>query len=507
MIDLSKYFTQGDKWLYDTLFEQKREVFPDDYKLTFLYTQDQFNNQAAVGICLLKLQEYLSILDIPNFFVVLHTNNQNIIQELKLVKNLIVPLESDISVVNIPGTFGKSIPVKDSLCLYPWIHLYVNPQGQVGTCCEFNENHALGHLSTDSLTNIINGPALKKIRTQMLNNERPDICSSCWIKEDNNIKSTRQHINAKWSKYSDLPSQTLEDGTFENFKFRHIDFRASNVCNLRCRMCSGKFSSRIAQEEADIYGDARFIELKLNDREIIYTLDFIKEHINDIETIYFAGGEPLIMEEHYRILDLLIEHSRTDIAISYNTNLTVLKYKNLNVIDYWKKFSNIHVGASIDLIGPQANYVRSGTNYDLIEKNYYSIKDYVSFNITSIVHLFNIFNLPKLQYHWINNNKLNPKLISFRPLVYPPSQSLQVLPKKYKEKANIVIAQHISWLESVFDAEHLATSWQEVLNYMNADDQSHLLKEFFRLNDDKDQHRNENFEEVFPEYTELRSYV
>ena len=115
--------------------------------------------------------------------------------------------------------------------------------------------------------------------------------------------------------------------------------------------------------------------------------------------------------------------------------------------------------------------------------------------------------MPKLQYHWINNNKLNPKLISFRPLVYPPSQSLQVLPKKYKEKANIVIAQHISWLESVFDAEHLATSWQEVLNYMNADDQSHLLKEFFRLNDDKDQHRNENFEEVFPEYTELRSYV
>lgn len=507
MIDLSEYFVQGDKWLYDILCEQKREVFPNDYKLSFLYTQDQFNNQQSVGNCLLKLQEYLAILDIPNFFVVLHTNNQNISQELKQAKDLFAPSESDISIVMIPGIFDKSVSIKNTLCLYPWIHLYVNPQGQIGTCCEFNENYALGHISTDSLNDIVNGSQLKKIRKQMLAGERPDSCSVCWTKEDNNIKSTRQQVNSEWSKYLDLANHTLADGTFEQFKFKHLDFRASNICNLRCRMCSGKFSSRIAQEESDIYNDDRFIELKLTDQEINSTLEFIELHINDLESVYFAGGEPLIMEEHYRILDLLIKHNRTDIAISYNTNLTLLKYKNLNVVDYWRKFSNIHVDASIDLIGVQANYVRSGSNYDQIEENYHSIKDYVSFKIASIVHLYNIFNLPQLQYHWIVNNNLDPRLISFRPLVYPACQSLQVLPKKYKEQAVVTINQHISWLESIFDAQHLVNAWQEVLQYMNTDDQSHLLKEFFRLNDDKDRYRKESFESVFPEYAELRSYV
>lgn len=504
MIDLSEYFKQGDKWLYDILIKQKRKDFPDDYRLNLLYTQDYFDNQTAIGKCLLKLQEYLTLSDIPNFFVVIHTNNQNITQELKQAKDLFAPFEIDISVIMIPGKFNRNVLTTDSLCLYPWIHLYVNPQGQVGTCCEFNENYALGHISKDSLIDIANGDAIKNIRKQMLANERPNVCSSCWTKEDNNIKSTRQNINLMWSKYADLPDQTLEDGTFQNFKLRHLDFRASNICNLKCRMCSGKFSSRIAQEEMDIYGDSKFIELKLNDQEINATLEFIEDHINDLETIYFAGGEPLLMSEHYKILDLLIKHNRTDITISYNTNLTVLKYKNLNVVDYWKQFSNITVSASIDLIGRQAEYVRAGSDYASIEENYYAIKDHVTFNISSIVHIYNIFNLPQLQYHWITKNKLGPKSISFRPLVYPTNQSLQVLPKKYKELAKDVITQHISWLESIFDAQHLVNSWQEVLNYMNADDQSHLLEEFFRLNDDKDRYRKESFESVFPEYAELR---
>ena len=234
---------------------------------------------------------------------------------------------------------------------------------------------------------------------------------------------------------------------------------------------------------------------------------FVEENIDYLESVYFAGGEPLIMEEHYKILDLLLKHNKYDINILYNTNLTQLSYKKYNVVDYWKKFSNITVGASIDLIGKQAGYVRSGTDYDELEENYESIKDYVNFTITSIVHLCNIFNLPKLQQHWIVNKKLNPKNLSLRALIHPENMTLQVLPPPYKKLARNSINQHIVWLESISGATSLVETWKNVLHYMDATDQSHLLKDFFRLNDDKDKIRNERFEDVFPEYRDLRSYV
>jgi sulfatase maturation enzyme AslB (radical SAM superfamily) len=272
-------------------------------------------------------------------------------------------------------------------------------------------------------------------------------------------------------------------------------------------MCSGKFSSRIAKEENDLYNNSTFVDLKLTADEINSTLKYIEENIDYLESIYFAGGEPLIMEEHYKILDLLIKHDKSDIKITYNTNLTQLSYKKYNVVDYWKKFSDITVGASIDLIGDQAGYVRSGTDYAVLENNYEDIKDYVNFTITSIVHLCNIFNLPKLQQHWITNKKINPKNLSFRALIYPENMSLQVLPQSYKKLAEETINQHIDWLLSISETKALVDTWQNVLQYMNAKDQSHLLSDFFRLTDDKDHIRDERFEDVFPEYRDLRSYV
>jgi sulfatase maturation enzyme AslB (radical SAM superfamily) len=223
--------------------------------------------------------------------------------------------------------------------------------------------------------------------------------------------------------------------------------------------------------------------------------------------VHFAGGEPLIMAEHYQVLDLLIKHQRTDVPLSYNSNFTVLTYKNFNIIEYWKQFSTVIFRASIDLIGKQAGYVRHGTNYDDIEKNYSLVKDYVDFEINSIVHMLNIFNLPKLQHRWITVHQLPAKALSFRIMIIPDNMNVQVLPKKYKDQAEKYILDHINWLESISDAEHLVSSWKDVLQYMYACDQSHLLGNFFKSNDMQDTYRCEKFEEVFPEYINLRSYV
>ena len=507
MINLSEYLTNGDNWLYNVLSKEKLDTFPTNYTLDIRYTGDRYKNSDTAGESLLKLQEYLTMLDIPNFFVIIHTNNLNIINELRLAKNTFAPFENDIRIRSISGVFDRQLSTVNSLCLYPWIHVFVNPQGKVGTCCEFDEQFALGNISDGPLSDIANNENMKKVRRQMLSNQRPEICSACWKNEDAGLLSGRQKVNAQWGNYKNLTNLTKPDGTFSEFKLRYLDIRLSNICNLKCKMCGSSFSSRIAHEHADMFGDNKFIELKLSSAELKNTLEFVENNIINLDIVHFAGGEPLIMAEHYQVLDLLIKHQRTDIPLSYNSNFTVLKYKNFNIIEYWKQFNTVIFRASIDLIGEQAGYVRHGTNYDDIEENYSLIKDYVDFEINSIVHMLNIFNLPKLQYRWITVHQLPAKALSFRIMIIPSNMSVQVLPTLYKTQAENYILDHIRWLESIADTEHLVSSWKDVLQYMYASDQSHLLGNFFKSNDMQDTYRCEKFEEVFPEYINLRSYV
>lgn len=508
IINLDDYFLNDNKWLYNELKNIKQDVFPNDFNLTVNYTIDQFNNLDSPGKAISKLQELLVLLDFPNFFINIVTTNKNIQQDLEKIKELYCPYEITLPYKIIDGEFKKKIvSSNDTVCILPWIHMYVNPQGLVGTCCDFNEHYPLGKISINPLEQIANSTGMKTVRRQMLSGLRPDICSACWDKEDKGLPSARQRANQRFSQHQHLLEKTKEDGSLDDFKLRYLDFRANNVCNLKCRMCSGKFSSRIAKEENDLYNNTTFVDLKLTSEEITSTLLFVEQNIEYLDTVYFAGGEPLIMEEHYKILDLLLKYNKSNIKIYYNTNLTQLSYKKYNVVDYWKNFSDVTVGASIDLIGPQAAYIRSGTDYSVLESNYEEIKDHVNFTITSIVHLCNIFNLPELQRHWISNKKLDPRSLSFSALIYPENMTLQVLPVPYKHLAEKIIYNQIDWLMSIPNTETLVDSWKNVLQYMNDKDQSHLLKDFFRLTDDKDRIRNEKFEIVFPEFKDLRQYI
>ena len=91
----------------------------------------------------------------------------------------------------------------------------------------------------------------------------------------------------------------------------------------------------------------------------------LEPHFPSVQEIYFAGGEPLVMEEHYRILNRLVEMNRAhEVTIKYNTNFTNLQYKKTNVLDLWLLFKKVEVGASLDAYGERAEYIRSGCNWD-----------------------------------------------------------------------------------------------------------------------------------------------
>ena len=102
--------------------------------------------------------------------------------------------------------------------------------------------------------------------------------------------------------------------------------------------------------------------------------DPFKSYLKDIEDFYFAGGEPLITDKHYDILDHLIAENKTNALLQYNTNLSNLNYKKKSIIDYWKQFKLVQVRASLDHYGDRAEYIREGTDWNLIIENLKKVK-------------------------------------------------------------------------------------------------------------------------------------
>lgn len=509
MINLDLVTSNGNQWLFEQLQSCYQPSFDINYKLIVNYTADIFKNSSAAGDVLTTFHEYLKILDFPYYFIELHTNKHDITDNLTLLKSIYAPTEQDISVVFISGNFQKTLDNSNTLCILPWIHIYANQQGLIGTCCLFNENFPIGDLRTTSLDEAVNSSNMRKIRNQMLNNEKPDICSTCWSKESQFLSSMRNDANALYlDQHLELITNTASDGSIDNFKLKIADIRVSNLCNLQCRMCSGKFSSKIAQEEKTLFKNSKYIDLTLADHCIDKVYNFLDKHLDSLENIYFAGGEPLLLESHYKILNLLLENNKSAIDLTYNTNLTQLKFKDIRVEDLWKKFSNVNVSASIDATHSRCTYVRHGSDYNIIKKNYNLIKHVVrNFKITSVISIFNLFDLIDLQKDWMQNENLSALQFRVDILVDPFHLSIQILPEKYKNTAKEYINQHISWLKSIADSEQLVLEWTRVLNFMFLKDEKHLLKEFFKITDTLDKNRRESFDCTFPEYAGLRNYI
>jgi sulfatase maturation enzyme AslB (radical SAM superfamily) len=233
-------------------------------------------------------------------------------------------------------------------------------------------------------------------------------------------------------------------------------------------------------------------------------------HIPYIEQIYFAGGEPLIMEEHYRLLTELVRQERFDVKIIYNTNFSRLNLKNDNVLEYWKLFDSVSVGASLDGMGPRGEYIRKGTKWDDIVRNRERMIETcpnVDFYVSSTVSLYNAFHISDFHKEWVNKGLINPQDWNINILQGPTRDRIDVLPAIYKQELEEKILQHIYWLGPKDKLKRATNGYKSMISYMQQNNNTHLLKEFFKINDQFDELRKETFQQVFPEYKDLRLYA
>ena len=178
------------------------------------------------------------------------------------------------------------------------------------------------------------------------NVQKPEACKSCWSREDQGYQSYRQHF------------VKMHDPTKSGIQF--LDVRSSNQCNLKCRYCNPHFSNQWARE---LSYDVTLLRTNFDQQ-----MDFILT--SDLQEIYWCGGEPLIMAEHYAVLERLIDMGISrKISLRYNTNFTTIKYKDKDVFELWNLFKSVEVSASIDAVGPTNDFIRSGSIWADIESN------------------------------------------------------------------------------------------------------------------------------------------
>ena len=482
--------------IHNQLKSLRKDSFePNDRIVILQEDEDQYPYIDSPGKQLIEIQKIVNLVDISNCFILILTKNTDIHNEIKTVNQDYSFDKTLFDWCLFPGEYNISIPTySNTACRLLWNHLYIGTDNNITPCCVADHRYPLGNIENQSINSILDSKESTQLRQWMIDGYRIKSCKVCYNKEDNNLKSVRQSFKPK--------SADREKITF-------LDVRLNNICNFKCRMCSEYFSSSIQQETIDIFGkDAILgyekIDLSSTNRKTrLNNLEKLLPYVTkDLEHIYFAGGEPLITEEHYGILDQLIDVKNFNININYNTNLSKLVYKKQNVLDYWKHFTDVSVGASIDASGLTAEYVRHGTVWKDILDNINQIKNqtpHVNLTIASTVSWLTLENLMELQALWIEQGLFTRDQLRINTLVTPTFLCITSLPEFHKQRLSEKIENHINRLGQCQLSQH----WAEAKNFMNNTNSEYTLSEFTKTTRTLDTHRKESFVEVFPQFTDL----
>ena len=391
----------------------------------------------------------------------------------------------------------------DVMCILPWIHMHPWPNGKTMLCCDSPWEDHIGDLRENSLEEVWNSEKMKQVRLNMLNGKKCSQCVRCYEKEEKGHDSLRVRSNKDWLQpHWDKVANTNPDGSLDDLHIVYLDFRFSNVCNLRCRYCGPELSSNwYADAKASTFNISpteRVIQIRKDVDNFMEEFDPMLEHI---EQIYWAGGEPIMMDEHWGIMNRLVEMGKTDIRIFYNTNFTTLTYKKHNVLDLWKNFDNISVGASLDAEGVRGEYQRKGTVWADVESNIKQLKETspeVDFYISATVSAYNAWHITDFHRSWVDKGYIKPADWYMNVLLNNQRFRMSVLPETLKNEIKYKWEKHLSWLEPQDHIGRATEGYKSAIKFLD-DDHTHLLNEFKAFNLEFDKLRDENFDEVYPE--------
>jgi hypothetical protein len=391
------------------------------------------------------------------------------------------------------------------------MHRHTDEQGYHKMCCiadgEGNELRAANgerlHVS-QGLTDaeVLNSPVMKATRAAMMKHIWPVACFRCEQAEDAGGESGREYLNERFDPSTFLPllEDTEADGTMHHPMVRYADIRLGNVCNLTCRMC-GPIASRLwvphfngMQPKAYKIPEAELTILGQNNWVKTESVGWLLEQsLPTIEALHFAGGEPLILPELVEALQMCVDAGRAgSIALSFNTNMTVLPEK---VTSLWHHFKSVSVLCSIDGYGRTTEYIRRPSKWADLDKNLRKLdENFEAWNIkwatvSCTTQIMNVLSVHELfEYLRTANFKHITAIPQLMPLFYPNYLSIQVLPPAAKAVARERLQREIVLAEALNDPGLAGPigSIRSTLAFLDAADTTADLPDFLSFSDKSD---------------------
>ena len=350
-------------------------------------------------------------------------------------------------------------------CSRPWNELHIEEDGKVTPCCVMPSNRfPMGN----NLKEYVEGEALSDLKYALSNGIKHKNCEWCWDNEKNNMSSHRSFDTPQDSGYT------------------HMHLRLSNVCNFKCRMCGPAFSSSWAQENRK-HKIFKFDNSEINkdifrDNEYLFTLLQNEISAGRLRAINISGGEPLITDAHWKLLNFLIDNDLTNISLSYSTNLSNIHYKNINLLDLWNKFNSVTLEASCDGWGKAVEYSRTGFNRKTFLKNLREVLPRVRVDINCVVNIYSVWTLLDIE-KFRENLGIN---VHYSPCYLPEILNPQRLLREDKDK-----------LKDLYKGK---PSLEKLFVDLIDTDLPVLGRSMVKYNKTLDRYRGTRFFDVFPQY-------
>jgi len=411
----------------------------------------------------------------------------------------------------------KLIAESKNFCILPWIHFHSWPDGRVMPCCVSDSNKPFSKIEKDtSIIEMMNSEDFKKMRLNMLDDKPVEVCQRCYDLETVGVFTLRQGQNGRAMDSIDLVKATNEDGSIDKFEMKYMDIRFSNLCNMKCRSCGPSCSSQWAQEFLETRGEEitkkyfGISKMVVNSNEDQIFLSKLKPYLKDVKEVYFAGGEIIITPEHYECLDYWIDNGLAEqVELNYTTNFSVLKYKDKDLIEYWKKFPKLQIWASLDAKGEVAEIMRKGTDWERIEKNIRELKENVPhavFQITPTISIWNIFSYPAFFDYLIDNELIDkdsaPRL---NICTSPWYANIMILPDETRKKLE---EKYRDYIFKYCYSQPIVANFKIIENSLkHGSENKGGILEFKKFNDELDQIRGESLIDIIPELREVYEWA
>lgn len=396
----------------------------------------------------------------------------------------------------------------NKFCVLPWISLETSPVGSVRPCClaeeEIVDNAGQKFdLNTASFAGIQNSKYMQNLRQEFLDQKQPTTCRKCWREERSGRTSKRMHTLDRLKHV--LPDQIW---TADAKPLIFLDLKLGNICNLKCRICGSWSSSTFATEELahlspseDKKSNHHYRMLKQGawPRENPQFWNEIDQVVDQIRYIEFTGGEPFMIQEHFDMLQGLVDRGIAgNIEIHYNTNGTQWPEQGEAI---WKHFKTVEIAFSIDDVGARFEYQRSNAVWSEVVHNIQQFNDLKSRNsnirlqVCSTVNVFNVLYLEDLAT-WIDTQAFD--FVYWNMMHEAYYFSINTLPELVKQAV-------ATKLQSAQVSTRHRAEFENIIKFMNGGVglDGFILR--MRIAD-LDRKRQQNLAAVEPEFAQLIAY-